>query len=139
MRKEYGYISLSLQNFFIMAQLFKIIKMKNMLFHKVWGFLSTLLKHTGAFIVGGQIMIIIWLNLPNICHGYQCSHSKSEIWHSFFLLSFFKFVLEWLLQFLFGCLKPKSAMWLWFHGHCWAMYSVWCAYLSTLEHCLQVF
>lgn len=33
--------------------------MKIMAFHKVWRFPSTLLKHTGAFIVRGQIMMMM--------------------------------------------------------------------------------
>lgn len=52
--------------------------MKIMAFHKVWRFPSTLLKYTGAFIIRGQIMMMmIQLSLPNTCHGFQCSLSKS--------------------------------------------------------------
>lgn len=51
--------------------------MKIMAFHKVWRSPSTLLKHTGAFIVRGQIMMMIQLSLPNTCRGFQCSLSNS--------------------------------------------------------------
>lgn len=54
--------------------------MKIMALHKVWRFPSTLLKHTGAFIIRGQMMMMmmmIQLSLPNTCHGFQRNLSNS--------------------------------------------------------------
>lgn len=48
-------------------------------FHKVWKFLSALLKHS-VFIIGGQItIVIIQLNLPSAGYGYRCNLLNSAI------------------------------------------------------------
>lgn len=92
----------------------KIIQRKIMPFHEVWRFPSTLLKHTGAFIIRGQItMTIIHLGFAKHLSWFPVQPVKfrylTQLWKAFHSSWLFSFVLEWLLQFLFGCLKPNSA------------------------------